>query len=136
MKKLYFTIGIVIVAGLGWLFWQKPVPPFAGTTPAPVAQSEPTYFAEIDSNGIVLRVIVISQEMLNTGRWGDPKNWVQTSMDGKIRKNYAGIGYTYNKNLDAFIPPKPNPNWVLDTKTVQWKDPSPNLSPISPIASQ
>ena len=49
--------------------------------------------------------------------------WKQTSYNGNIRKNYAGIGYTYDETLDAFIPPKPFASWVLDTDKAQWKAP-------------
>ena len=49
--------------------------------------------------------------------------WKQTSYNGRIRKNYAGIGYTYDETLDAFIPPKPFDSWVLDTDKAQWKAP-------------
>jgi hypothetical protein len=49
--------------------------------------------------------------------------WVQTSYNGNIRKNYAGVGYTYDETLDAFIPPKPYNSWVLDTDKAQWKAP-------------
>ncbi len=51
--------------------------------------------------------------------------WKQTSYSGSIRKNFAGISYTYNADLDAFIPPKPYPSWVLDDATCQWKAPVP-----------
>src|SRR3990167_38151 len=131
MKKIILTILGIIIAGLSWLFIERPEPPFAGVTPTPIVQVEPTYFAEIDKNGKVLRVIVITQEVLNTGRWGDPKNWVETKMDGSLRKNYAGKGYDYDKTLDAFIPPKPTTNWVLDEEKDRWYDP--NI--ISPKAS-
>lgn len=49
--------------------------------------------------------------------------WKQTSYNGRIRKNYAGIGYTYDETLDAFVPPKPFASWVLDTDKAQWKAP-------------
>ena len=49
--------------------------------------------------------------------------WKQTSYNGRIRKNYAGIGYTYDETLDAFIPPKPFDSWILDTDKAQWKAP-------------
>lgn len=91
------------------------------------------HFAEIDDNGTVLRVIVIEQDMLNTGRWGDPARWVQTSYNTQggihklggipLRKNYAGIGYTYDKARNAFIPPKPVEDATLDEATCQWKVP-------------
>ena len=92
-----------------------------------------SHFAEI-KNGIVQRVIVIEPEMLATGHWGDPANWVQTSYrthggkhpEGKpLRFNYAGRGYSYDKARDAFIPPKPYASWVLDEAKAQWKAPKP-----------
>ena len=49
--------------------------------------------------------------------------WKQTSYNARIRKNYAGIGYTYDETLDAFIPPKPFASWLLDTDKAQWKAP-------------
>ena len=73
------------------------------------------HFAKVE-NGVVTSVIVIDQETLNLGHWGDPALWVQTSYntsggqhpEGRpLRKNYAGIGYTYDSGRDAFIPPKP-----------------------------
>lgn len=76
-----------------------------------------SHFAEIDENGVVKRVIVAEQDFIDSGKVGDPKNWVQTSYNtirGKhrlggtpLRKNYAGVGYTYDKERDAFIPPAP-----------------------------
>jgi hypothetical protein len=48
---------------------------------------------------------------------------VKTSYNGNIRKNYAGIGYTYDKDRDAFIPPKPYASWVLDETTCRWDAP-------------
>ena len=133
MKKLILTIIGILTVGLSWFFIEKPQPPFSGITPIVSSTPQPaTYFAELDKNGSVLRVIVITQEVLNTGRWGDPKNWVETKVDGSMRKNYAGKGYTYEKTLDAFVPPKPKTGWVLDTTKVQWYDPN----KISPTASQ
>ena len=83
-----------------------------------------THFAEIDSNGIVLRVIVAEQDFIDSGKVGDPNNWIQTSYNTRegihsegrtpLRKNYAGIGYKYDSNLDAFIPPKQFPSFVLN----------------------
>ena len=51
--------------------------------------------------------------------------WVQTSYNATIRKNYAGIGYTYDSERDAFIAPKPFDSWELDEETCQWKSPIP-----------
>ena len=99
-----------------------------------------SHFAQV-IDGTVQQVIVIEQEILNLGHWGDPANWVQTSYnthggvhygpDGKpdggvaLRKNYAGIGFTYDPVLDAFIPPQPYPSWLLDTETCLWVPPVP-----------
>jgi hypothetical protein len=89
------------------------------------------HFAKVE-NGIVTQVIVIDQETLNSGNWGDPTSWVQTSYnthggqhpEGRpLRKNYAGIGYTYDTGRDAFIPPKPFASWVLNETTCQWDAP-------------
>jgi hypothetical protein len=49
--------------------------------------------------------------------------WKQTSYNGNIRKNYAGIGYTYNADIDAFVPPKPFNSWILNTDLAQWEAP-------------
>lgn len=76
--------------------------------------TEPTYFAEIDQKGIVLRVLAIDQATVNTGLWGDPKNWVQTSKDGSAGKTYAGKGYIYGKEKDDFTAPAP----VISTESV------------------
>jgi hypothetical protein len=89
------------------------------------------HFAHI-KDGIVDQVIVIDQETLNTGNWGNPSEWVQTSYNTQggqhpegrpLRKNYAGIGYTYDADRDAFIPPQPFPSWVLNEDTCLWGAP-------------
>ena len=68
------------------------------------------YFAEIDDNNIVTQVIVAGQSFVDSlgGKW------VETAMDGSIRHNYAGIGYTYDAAKDVFIAPQPFPSWTLD----------------------
>jgi hypothetical protein len=134
-KKILSILGVVVVTLLSWLFAYKPVPPFGGTTP--IVQSTPTYFAEVDSNGNVLRVIVATQKVIDSGIVGDSKNWIQTSMDGSLRKNYAGTGYTYDKTLDAFIAPQPASNFILDTQTANWKGtyPTPIPTPFVKTAS-
>lgn len=85
------------------------------------------HFAEIDENNIVKRVIVISNSLEPMGsEWCNRTfggNWIQTSYNSTIRKNYAGIGYHYDQNLDAFIPPKPYESWVLNTSTCRWEPP-------------
>lgn len=83
-----------------------------------------TYFAEIDDKGLVLRVIVADQAFIASGKVGDPTKWVETSLDGALRKNYAGIGYQYNKSRDAFVTPKPFASWVLDEAKAQYQAPA------------
>ncbi len=85
--------------------------------------------AELDHWDRVIRVIVVSNDLEpNVEQWCSDTYggyWKQTSYSGSIRKNFAGIGYTYNADLDAFIPPKPYPSWLLDEATCQWKAPVP-----------
>lgn len=83
----------------------------------------PNYFAQIDAEGNVLRVIVATQEVINTGSFGDPTNWIPTDPQGLIKTNPAVIGGTYDRNADAFIPPKPYPSWVLNEQTKTWQPP-------------
>lgn len=96
-----------------------------------------TFFALIDDNNIVVNTLVISQENVNTGLWGDPSKMIQytnytrggvyfgTDEVTPLRFNTAGIGYTYDSVLDAFIASKPFPSWLLDTNTCQWQAPVP-----------
>ena len=83
-----------------------------------------SHFAEINSDGIVQRVIVAEQDFINSGVVGDSFNWVQTSYNNNFRKNYAGTGYTYDKSKDAFIPPQPFASWTLVEATCQWEAPT------------
>lgn len=96
------------------------------------------HFAELDENNIVKRVIVINNsDCLKDGIEDEATgiafckklfggNWKQTSYNGNIRKNFAGIGYTYDEVLDAFIPPNPYKSWLLDEATCQWQAPKPH----------
>jgi hypothetical protein len=84
-----------------------------------------SHFAEIDNDNIVQRVIVAEQDFINSGSVGDSFRWVQTSYNNNFRKNYAGIGYTYDKARDAFIPPQPYPSWLLNEDTCLWNAPIP-----------
>lgn len=84
-----------------------------------------SHFAQLDENNIVLQVIVAEQPFIDSGALGDPRRWVQTSYNSRIRKNYAGIGFTYDPVRDAFIPPKPFDSWVLNETTCQWESPVP-----------
>ena len=98
-------------------------------------------FAQLDENNIVTRVIAIEQDLIDTGLWGEPSSFVQTSYNtlaGRhllggtpLRKNYAGIGYTYDPVRDAFIPPKPFKSWILNEDTCQWDSPVPYPSDIT-----
>lgn len=89
------------------------------------------HFAKV-IDGIVTEVIVAEQDVIDTGLFGDPSLWVQTSYnthggehpEGRpLRKNYAGIGYTYDAERDAFIPPQPFPSWALNEDTCLWDAP-------------
>ena len=97
------------------------------------------YFAQLENN-IVQQVISISNNdapdpaptnseplgqafIANVLKLGG--TWKQTSYNGTFRKHYAGIGYTYDDVLDAFIPPKPYPSWLLNTETCNWEAPVP-----------
>jgi hypothetical protein len=82
------------------------------------------HFANIDSNNIATEVIVSEQDFINSGAVGDSFLWVQTSYNGNFRKNYAAVGYTYDKTKDAFIAPKPYPSWTLVEDTCQWEAPT------------
>jgi len=88
------------------------------------------HWAELDESNIVLRVLVTD----NNDPAGDEGyswllnnlggTWIQTSYNGNIRKNYAGIGYTYQLEIDAFVAPQPFDSWGLDEQA-QWQPPTP-----------
>jgi len=80
------------------------------------------HFAKLNNN-IVTEVLVSEKDFINSGKVGDEFLWVQTSYNGNFRKNYASIGYTYDKTKDAFIAPKPYPSWTLVEATCQWTAP-------------
>jgi hypothetical protein len=97
------------------------------------------HFAQLDENNLVTQVIVVSNsELMNkNGVEQEEKgiafcqsllggNWKQTSYNGNIRKNYAGAGYTYDTQRDAFIPPKPFNSWLLNETTCLWEAPVPH----------
>jgi hypothetical protein len=96
------------------------------------------HFAEINSDNQVLRVIVVNNaELLDSNNVEQEAlgrafcqnllggTWIQTSYNGNFRKNYAGLGYSYDSQRDAFIPPQPYPSWLLDDNTCQWQPPIP-----------
>jgi hypothetical protein len=92
------------------------------------------HFAKLDENNVVLEVNVVNNAVLDPANeeasgvaflteWsGGYSNWKQTSYNGSIRKNYAGIGYTYDEARDAFIAPKPKGNWALNEETCLWEE--------------
>lgn len=96
------------------------------------------HFAEIDGDNVVTQVIVVNNaELLDNGVESEAKGiaflkslfghdrWVQTSYHGNIRKNYAGVGFTYDAARDAFVAPKPFASWLLDETTCRWVPPLP-----------
>lgn len=98
------------------------------------------HFVKLDEQNLVIDATVVNNETLGNlpfpesepvgvaflTEWsGGYSNWKQTSYNGNFRKNYAGVGYTYDSVLDAFVPPKPFPSWLLNTNTCQWVPPTP-----------
>jgi len=96
------------------------------------------HFAELDNNNTVLRVIVVDNRDTSDANGQEDESigiafcrklfggiWRQTSYNANFRKNYAGIGYTFDQGRDAFISPKPFPSWQLDENTCQWTAPTP-----------
>jgi hypothetical protein len=89
---------------------------------------------EIDGELVVQRVLVGK----NSGDEGESfmnalgGRWIKTSYNGNIRKNFAGPGYSYNEELDAFIAPKPFPSWILNEDTCRWESPIPYPSDDKP----
>ena len=91
------------------------------------------HFAQIDENNRVVQVIVAEQDFIDSGLVGDPARWIQTSYNTHagehrlggtpLRKNYAGLGFTYDAGRDAFIPPKPYPSWQLVESSCIWQAP-------------
>jgi len=97
------------------------------------------HFAELDANNIVLRVIVVGNDMIldEQGQeseavgiafcqslFGAETRWMQTSYNGTIRKNYAGLDFTYDQTRDAFIAPQPEgQGWILNETICQWRNP-------------
>ena len=99
------------------------------------------HYAKVE-DGLVTQVIVAEQDFIDTGAMGDPSLWIQTSYNTRggvhyapdsdtpdegvaLRKNYAGIGYTYDTERDAFIAPKLFASWTLNEDTCYWESPVP-----------
>lgn len=105
------------------------------------------HFAQIDQNNIVLQVLVIDQAEIDTGSWGDPASWLQTSYNTRggiyytpntgtpdpdqskaFRKNYAGVGFMWipdGPDGEGFAPLKPYPSWVMNPFSYLWEAPVP-----------
>jgi hypothetical protein len=96
------------------------------------------HFAQLDENNVVTQVIVVANKDTADASGVEKEHigaafcerllggtWKQTSYNGSMRKRYAGIGYTYNAELDAFVPPKPYASWVLNNETANWDAPVP-----------
>lgn len=102
------------------------------------------HYAQIDRDNFVTRVIVITKDEIDTGNWGEPSSWIKTSYNTRggvhyepnswtpspdqsksLRKNFAGIGYKYDPDLDAFYAPQPHSSWILDPQTCYWEAPVP-----------
>ena len=83
-----------------------------------------SHFAKINSSNIVTEVIVAEKDFINSGVVGDEFLWIQTSYNNNFRKNFAGVGDTYDKSKDAFYVPKPYPSWTLVESTCLWTAPT------------
>ena len=96
------------------------------------------HFAELGENNVVLQVIVVDNKDIKDTFGVEQEEigiafcrnllggtWKQTSYNASFRKNYAGVGYTYDSDRDAFLPPKTFPSWVLNESTYQWEAPLP-----------
>jgi len=93
------------------------------------------HFAKLENNVVTQVIVVANQDILDeNGQESEQKGidfcsnllggtWKQTSYNGNIRKNYAGVGYTYDEGRNAFIAPKPYASWLLNETTAQWKAP-------------
>ena len=87
-----------------------------------------SHWAEIDENNIVVRVLVGNNSEPDEGEAFMNSlggTWVKTSYNGNIRKNFAGIGYEYRSDIDAFVAPKPFASWILNEETARWESPVP-----------
>jgi len=99
------------------------------------------HFCQLDENNVVTQVIVVANEDTSDANGveseeigvafckkllGADTNWKQTSYNNNMRVRYAGIGYSFSEELNAFIPPSPFPSWVLDNATADW------ISPVGP----
>lgn len=99
------------------------------------------HFAEIGVNNRVLQVVCVNNDVILDADGVESEaigiafcrnlfggDWLQTSYNGSIRKNFASVGFTYDNDRDAFIAPRPNSSWVLNEDTCQWEPPVPRPS--------
>lgn len=104
------------------------------------------HFAELDENNVVLRVIVVGNADTSDANGVEDESigvafcrklfggrWIKTSYNDNIRKRYAGIGFIYSQEHDAFLPPKPYPSWVLNPETLDWDSPVPKPVNYTPL---
>lgn len=127
--KTKLTIVILATLALGYVMWQ-PTPTIVGGIP----DNEVGIYAEVDSNGAVLNVYEISMEMINTGRWGDPKTFMLVT---PAQKNSPRMGYTYDKTNDIFVPPQPEGmTTILNMETGKWENPNKLIEQLSASTSE
>jgi hypothetical protein len=97
-----------------------------------MSSAQAAYYAQLDVSNVVVRVVVIDdsieQGMESQGiswcqNFFGGGVWLKTTPDRSLRKNYAGPGYSYRSDIDAFVPPSPYPSWVLNLSTAQWQSP-------------
>lgn len=94
------------------------------------------HFAKLDENNVITQVVVVANKDTADANGVEKEyigaafcerlfggTWKQTSYNGNKRKNYAGIGFSYNADIDAFVPPKPFASWTLNNDTAQWEAP-------------
>jgi hypothetical protein len=92
------------------------------------------HFAQLNSDNVVINVLVVNDDYLKDENGNEVEElgaahmnrvhggtWKQTSYNANIRVHYAGIGYSYDERLDAFVPPKPQGNWILNEETIEWE---------------
>ena len=94
-----------------------------------------SHYAHIDDNNRVIEVIVVNDDQIDSGEFGDPTKWIKTSYNTQagehmlggspLRKNFAGPGMTYDPVRDAFYAPQPYPSWILNEDTCIWEAPIP-----------
>lgn len=104
------------------------------------------HFAKLNQDNLVIDVVVVANDVLLDSNNEEQEqlgidflnstfgeyNWKQTSFNGSFRKNYAGVGYSFNEDLNAFIPEKPFNSWILNKNTCQWDSPKPRPSETLP----